>query len=755
MAVTRKWVIFEFGEGSFETGFPVTVRIGTDGIEGSNRIPNGWLPPAPKGLTESSLGQWKQNFEEWIQYFASRSIKLPAAQVNQVGISFPRQTEELEKKVQEWLKHQHKDWQKIISALSLELNRQDRVRVIIQTDNDSLKQLPWQVWELFSDSDKLSKTEFVFSPSQQTAVGLNLDSRKLFQVKILVILGEPLEKETISKIDYQSDLDAISKLDADIEFLAQPTRQILVDKLWEKHWQIIFHSGHSGSERDTNKGYLLLKRNQNGSEETISISNLKESLVEAIANGLQLAIFNSCDGLGIANQLQELSLPQVIVMRNKVPDTVAQDFLQDFLKAFAGGEGDRSLHDALRETRKKLKDNYDDSYPGMSWNPVIFQQHPDTRPLLWREFLKVSKKADQAKNSDKYNKWQCVDIVESNLRSYEAYDLCRCVAVNPVNDRIIVTTFGSILKMWKIEEDKDSHYQLIFQKSLSVDLGKCYDISINPNGRQIASCDLGTQVKIWSLQTGELLNALGNRRFAILGETTDDILNIASNFLPISTDFVYKQASRTNVAGHSDDVMCVKFSPNGEFIISGSIDKTIKVWEVQTGQIIHTLSSSHDNALLAINTDGRTVASMCDNKIDIWDLHTGKIKRTLFGYDAIIRSLAFSHDGNLLASGTYEGRLNIWNWKAGQLLHSLSAECNNVSCLTFSPDNQILASGCSDSTIKLWNPIDGTLIQMLDTPETDGCYLRGIYSIVFACDGKVIVSSCADKSEIKVWQKLK
>lgn len=386
MTVTRKWVIFEFGEGSFETGFPVTVRIGTDGVEGSNRIPNGWLPPAPKNLTESSLEKWKQNFEEWIQCFAIRGIKPSTAQVNQVGINvnFPQQTEALESQVKEWLKKSDETWQKIIEALSLELNKQDEIRIIIQTDNYWLRQLPWQVWRLFSDHDKLPRTEFSFSPSHQNT--LNLVHQKYSQVKILVILGESSEGETTPKIDYKSDIDAISRLGAEVEFLAQPTRKALVDKLWEKSWQIIFYSGHSNSENDASQGYLLLRQHQDGSQETISIDNLKESLTQAITNGLQLAIFNSCDGLGVANQLQELSLPQIIVMRNKVPDRVAQDFLQDFLKAFAGEEGNRSLHDALREARKKIKDNYDDSYPGMSWNPVIFQQYPDTMPLTWMKF---------------------------------------------------------------------------------------------------------------------------------------------------------------------------------------------------------------------------------------------------------------------------------------------------------------------------------------------------------------------------------
>jgi len=103
-------------------------------------------------------------------------------------------------------------------------------------------------------------------------------------------------------------------------------------------------------------------------------------LSKAIAKGLQLAIFNSCNGLGLAKQLEDLHIPQIIVMRELVPDQVAQEFLKYFLDAFAGGE---SLYLAVRSARGRLHDEgLEAGIPGVTWLPIICQ-NPATMPMIW------------------------------------------------------------------------------------------------------------------------------------------------------------------------------------------------------------------------------------------------------------------------------------------------------------------------------------------------------------------------------------
>ncbi|MDF5715149.1 MAG: AAA-like domain-containing protein, partial [Rhizonema sp. NSF051] len=153
-------------------------------------------------------------------------------------------------------------------------------------------------------------------------------------------------------------------------FLVEPNTSQLNEELWQEGWDILFFAGHSCSKE---KG--LLQINQT---DTIDLEQLRYALKQAISRGLKLAIFNSCDGLKLAQHLQDLYIPQVIVMREPVPDFVAQQFLKYFLDEFSSG---KSLYAAVRSARERLH-GLEKEYPCASWLPVIFQ-NPAEPPMIW------------------------------------------------------------------------------------------------------------------------------------------------------------------------------------------------------------------------------------------------------------------------------------------------------------------------------------------------------------------------------------
>ena len=112
-------------------------------------------------------------------------------------------------------------------------------------------------------------------------------------------------------------------------------------------WDMLFFCGHSESQNGTLNGRIFIN-----ATESLTVSQLQHALKKAISLGLKLAFFNSCDGLGIARKLSTLHIPQIIVMREPVPDLVAQEFLKNFLKAFSANH---STYLAMREAREKLE----------------------------------------------------------------------------------------------------------------------------------------------------------------------------------------------------------------------------------------------------------------------------------------------------------------------------------------------------------------------------------------------------------------
>jgi len=200
------------------------------------------------------------------------------------------------------------------------------------------------------------------------------------------------------------------------------------------------------------------------------------------------------------------------------------------------------------------------------------------------------------------------------------------------------------------------------------------------------------------------------------------------------------------LSGHSFSVYSVAFSPDGKTLASGSGDKTIKIWNVTTGQEIRTLKGHSDGVIsVAFSPDGKTLASgSADKTIKIWNVATGQEIRTLSGYSSLVRSVAFSPDGKTLASGSRDDTIKIWNVATGQEIRTLSGHSDAVISVAFSPDGKTLASGSEDKTIKIWNVATGQEIRTLEG------HSDWVFSVAFSLDGKTLASGSEDKT-IKIW----
>jgi len=199
-------------------------------------------------------------------------------------------------------------------------------------------------------------------------------------------------------------------------------------------------------------------------------------------------------------------------------------------------------------------------------------------------------------------------------------------------------------------------------------------------------------------------------------------------------------------------VKSVVFSPNGQVLASGSSDRTIRLWNPSTGELLRSFPGLPDVviSMAFFSVDGRLLASAhFDKAIRLWNLHTGELLHTLTGHSRAVDSVAISPDRQALASGSRDWTVKLWDLQTGKLLRSFLGHSDEVRSVAINTDGWILASGSSglnDHTIRLWNLHTGELLCTI-TQDVDL-----VYCLAFSPDGKILVSGGSDES-IKIWGK--
>ncbi|WP_071515483.1 CHASE2 domain-containing protein [Geitlerinema sp. PCC 9228] len=238
-----------------------------------------------------------------------------------------------------------------------------------------IARFPWENWELATEF--ASKAQIRFSRYPNNLRSDNHDKNQAFFIarkpRILTVAGDS------TGLDFQAEKEAISHLEKrlnihffgwqpgrDIQQLKTELRRVITDPLG---WDILLFLGHS-NETEVTGGEIAI-----APDVSISMSEIASDLALARQRGLKFALFNSCNGLNIADAVIDLGLSQVVVMREPIHDRVAKEFLTEFLQKISVGE---NVHDALLSTCKYLKTKQNLTYPSAYLIPSIFR-HPDAQ----------------------------------------------------------------------------------------------------------------------------------------------------------------------------------------------------------------------------------------------------------------------------------------------------------------------------------------------------------------------------------------
>jgi CHASE2 domain-containing sensor protein len=379
----------------------------------------GHLPPCPKLLDKCD--NWQSNI---------RCLALPNTRIkiktntkgNIIENFYAKQKEQYYKDCYEselalsilinnWL--QSESFRPIQDEMNKKISQDDLVRLIICSSNYQIKNLPWNYWNWLNENKRQAeiirshinteptsiipskKISFLVILGYLDDLGYNLyllAIAKLLNDQCFRLLGfyfhTLIQQKLLSNsknIDTNTDLHLLYKNlpkdEVELIPLIKPTIKEFTDSLWQEDIDIIYFAGHSETDAE---GIGKIYINDN---EYITIPDLKYALQAASNKRLKLTIFNSCDGLGLAQELEKLNIPNLILMRNILPDKVAHSFLNNLFKYFA--IENNSLHLAELKARKQLQ-GLEKTFPSASSMPVIYQNLAD-KSVYWQDWVKKSK----------------------------------------------------------------------------------------------------------------------------------------------------------------------------------------------------------------------------------------------------------------------------------------------------------------------------------------------------------------------------
>jgi predicted Zn finger-like uncharacterized protein len=197
--------------------------------------------------------------------------------------------------------------------------------------------------------------------------------------------------------------------------------------------------------------------------------------------------------------------------------------------------------------------------------------------------------------------------------------------------------------------------------------------------------------------------------------------------------------------GHTSGVNSVSFSSDGRMVLSGSPDKTLRLWELATGRCLRTLEGHAKNACsVSFSPDGRlAVSGGWDNTLRLWEVATGHCLRVFEGHTLDVFSVSFSPDGRVVVSGSGDHSLRLWEVASGRCLCTFEGHANVVSTVSFSPDGRLIISGSEDGTLRLWDLATERTIQIFKGHDDS------VNSASFSPDGRLVLSG---GQTLRLWE---
>jgi len=273
----------------------------------------------------------------------------------------------------------------------------------------------------------------------------------------------------------------------------------------------------------------------------------------------------------------------------------------------------------------------------------------------------------------------------------------------PDGKYIICTPKYNFIEIWETESG-NIFKKIQVNKALN---GTVKSVQITPNGQYIITGSRNGKLKVFDFFSEELV-----WEFKTLGSLNKVALSLDGRYIITSTIKynrinIFDFPTRENIYRFKvGRIFPISITPDNKYFFISGQTKKIEMWDLLNKAEVRTMTTKKMGFIYSLAANLNYVVSGSFNKlIRVWDFSSGKLINTIEGHTGWVNSVIISPDDKYILSGSLDKTIKIWELETGRLVHTLSGHIGSVQSLALSPDGKYIASGSSDRTIKLWNMI--------------------------------------------------